>query len=504
MKAVIYIRVSTKEQAEEGYSLQAQREACMKYVGDHGWSFVNEYCDSGESARTANRPMFQKMLAEMIDQDVGIVLVHKLDRLARNIEDYAAVRARFRAAGVQLVSVSENLEATASGKLVEGIMASLSEFYSNNLSVEVKKGLDAKVKSGGYPHKAPFGYKNVRVETLGRSEAVIVPDAELAPLVSTMFSLYASDNFTLSELHDEMLFRGLPVKSRGGIDNILKNPVYTGRILWKGTMYDGNHEALVSLGTFKKVQEVLKKNDVSGGNGRMWKYSHHLKGSLTCGTCGAGLSFMLAKNKMYGYFFCLGKHRKRTECGEPYTPVDSIEAQINELFRGIKIPDEYYGEVVKELETEIRVREKDKAGSAKFLSKKLDRLAKKREKLLELWYAEMLDLHKFKIEQEKIDDEMKAVSRELDLETDELHEARDVLDVAVKLAKNVGRSFEKADPNIKRLWIEACFEEICVSGKEISSFTYRAPFDRLVEPGEGPTLTPGSNKKLWLTHLDSN
>ena len=468
--------------------MPAQREACMRYIDDHKWSFINEYCDAGESARTANRPAFQKMLKDMVVDEIDVVVLHKLDRLARNIEDYAAVRAQFRRAGVELVSVSENLEASASGKLVEGILASLSEWYSNNLSTEVKKGLNAKVKAGGYPHKAPIGYKNVRVEGNGRNEAVIVPDEAVAPLVAKAFELYASGEYTLTELHEEMHSRGLPV-SRSGLALFLKNPVFTGRIAWKGAIVDGNHEAIVSLRDFTKVQQLLDLNNTAGD--RSWKYAHYLKGGpLKCGTCGSQLSYMIVKRKNAEYMFCLGRHQKRTGCEEPYAPLASLESQVGELFRQIKIPRRFYEEIRQELETQIALREENRAGATLMLGKRLQALSKKREKLLQLWYEDAIDLAKFKSEQERIDVEMTALSQELELETDDLHQTRDVLDMAVKLAKNVGRSFEKATPEVKKLWLRAFFEEIRVSDRQISGIKYRPPFDGLLGSSDTPWIGP--------------
>ena len=126
MRAVIYLRVSTKEQAEEGYSIPAQAEACRRFVADQGWDLADEYVERGESARTADRPQLQAMLARLAeDPSIDCLVVHKLDRLARNLEDHAAIRAALRKAGVQLHSVTESLEDSASGKLVEGILASI-------------------------------------------------------------------------------------------------------------------------------------------------------------------------------------------------------------------------------------------------------------------------------------------------------------------------------------------------------------------------------------------
>lgn len=136
MRCVIYRRVSTREQAEkgegtEGFSIPAQREACARRIADAGWSITDEYADRGESARTADRPALKALLARIAeDRDVDAVVVHKLDRLARNMEDHVAIRALLRQRGVALVSVTENLEESASGRLVEGIHALMAEFYS--------------------------------------------------------------------------------------------------------------------------------------------------------------------------------------------------------------------------------------------------------------------------------------------------------------------------------------------------------------------------------------
>ena len=128
MNCVIYLRVSTKEQTQtnesEGYSIAAQREACLKLIQEKGWKFIDEYADRGESARNAHRPSLQLMLSRIKkEKDVNAVVVHKIDRLARNMEDHVAIKAILKRAKVQLVSVVENIEDSASGRLVEGMHA---------------------------------------------------------------------------------------------------------------------------------------------------------------------------------------------------------------------------------------------------------------------------------------------------------------------------------------------------------------------------------------------
>ncbi len=190
MNCLIYLRVSTKEQAEGGYSIAAQREACISYIADKGLNLVGEFSDRGESARSVDRPGLQEMLAKIKDDSsIDAVVVHKLDRLARNIEDHAGIRAMFRSNKIQLISVSENLEDSASGKLVEGILAAIAEFYSANLAGEVKKGMRQKAREGGWPARAPFGYQNIRDKN---GTAQVTPEAAEAEVVKEVFRLYAT------------------------------------------------------------------------------------------------------------------------------------------------------------------------------------------------------------------------------------------------------------------------------------------------------------------------
>src|SRR5207245_8227834 len=162
-RAVVYVRVSSKEQAETGYSMDAQKEACLRYVADRGWELGGVFTDRGESARTADRPEFQSMLDQLdADRSIKVVLVHQLDRFARNIEDHVLVKARLRKLGVRLLSVVEGFDESPSGQLIEGVMAAVAAWYSQNLGQETKKGLVEKVRAGWWPTKAPVGYLNVR------------------------------------------------------------------------------------------------------------------------------------------------------------------------------------------------------------------------------------------------------------------------------------------------------------------------------------------------------
>ena len=309
MDAVIYLRVSTKEQAAkdesgEGYSIPAQREACLRHIADRGWNLAGEFTDAGESARTADRPMLKGLLRRVADGGNGAVVVHKIDRLARSMEDHVAIRAAFRRAGVQLVSVTENIEETASGRLVEGIHALMAEFYSANLAGEIRKGMTQKAKMGGWPTKAPIGYLNAREKISCKEIAKVVLDPERALLVRELFRLYSTGAYSLAQLQATMHAKGLtsPYARRPGapvsvskLAEMLANPFYVGVVQWDGVRYPGQHKPLVPRSLFDRVQQTLRSRDVAGVRER--RHEHYLKGLLHCGECGRRLSLTLRQGQ---------------------------------------------------------------------------------------------------------------------------------------------------------------------------------------------------------------
>jgi site-specific DNA recombinase len=256
---VSYLRVSTKEQATkggeaEGYSIPAQREANRRKAESMGVVIVKEFIDAGESAKSADRPDLQRMLKFIAEDPVDYVFVHKVDRLARNRVDDVEITMAIKKSGATLVSATENIDETPSGMLLHGIMSSIAEFYSRNLATEVHKGMSQKAKTGGTPGKAPLGYRNVgRFTSEGREERTVELDPERAELIAWAFTAFASGDWTLRSLADELEARGLttrrtpklPAKpvAPNVLHNILTNPYYRGEVTYKGVAHPGRHVA---------------------------------------------------------------------------------------------------------------------------------------------------------------------------------------------------------------------------------------------------------------------
>ena len=496
MRCVIYLRVSTKEQAEkdlteEGFSIAAQREACVRRVRDEGWELVDEYVDKGESARSADRPRLRAMLARIAeDGDVEAVVVHKVDRLARNMEDHIAIRALLRRRGVALVSVTENLDESASGRLVEGIHALMAEFYSANLAAEVRKGMGQKAKLGGYPHKAPLGYLNVREPIGGRQVAHIVADPERAPLVRIAFELYATGEWTIERLAEEMAHRGLRNRGRdgrypakavtvSGMAHLLAHRAYVGTVEWDGVAYEGSHEPLVERATFDRVQELLASRAMRGTRER--RHHHYLKGLLVSGVCGRRLSIQHSKGT-YTYFYCLGQKDRRngTGCRERYVTADHLEAEVEDLYGRIEVPSDWADGLREAIAQEVASRHDDTTAERELLATQRERLESERYKLMEAYYATAIDVTMLRREQERIGAELRSIESRERILDGSLDDWQEVMDLAVRFSIRCATAYRRAGDRTRRLLNAAVLDEVRVRDGHVVDAAYKEPFDVLL------------------------
>jgi DNA invertase Pin-like site-specific DNA recombinase len=207
------------------------------------------------------------MLARLTsERDVDFVIVHKVDRLARNRADDVDINLQIKKTGARLVSVAENIDETPSGILLHGIMSDIAEFYSRNLATEIIKGMSQKAKKGGWPHRAPIGYLNHQDLSEGSNRRWIEVDPARAPLVVWAFEAYASGEYTLRQLADALESKGLSTRttrtrpskplSVSRVQAMLRNRFYVGMFTWNDVEYAGRHQPLVSVELFARVQAL--------------------------------------------------------------------------------------------------------------------------------------------------------------------------------------------------------------------------------------------------------
>jgi hypothetical protein len=349
-----------------------------------------------------------------------------------------------------------------------------------------------KAKLGGYPHKAPLGYLNVREPIGGRQVAHIILDAERAPLVRTAFELYATGEWTIERLAHEMADRGLRNRGRAdyvtkaltvsGLATLLANPAYTGIVEWDGVQYPGLHEPLVNRATFDNVQELLGARTARGTRER--RHHHYLKGVLTCGVCGRRLSIQRSKGT-YTYFYCLGQKDRRngTGCQERYVSADQLEAEMEALYERIQVPSGWAQGLKEAVAREVADCSQDSQAERQLLEAQRERAETERFKLMEAYYANAIDITMLRHEQERIGAELRTIESRMSTLNATLDEWQEVMDIALRFATTCALAYQRAGDRSRKLFNSAVLERVLVRDGHIAEAEYKEPFDGLfVEP----------------------
>lgn len=339
-KAVIYVRVSSKEQEREGYSIPAQKKFLHDYAHNKSLKVVKVFEES-ESAKIAGRTNFKSMLQYLKEHpDVCHILVEKTDRLYRNLQDYIVFDpATWPHLQIHLAKENEILsqESKSHQKFIHGIKVLIAKNYSDNLSEEARKGMTEKASQGLYPSCAPIGYIN------NKTLHTIEQDPQKAHLIKKGFELASSGQHSLSNLKKILYTHGLRSArakneiSKSQLQRILSNPIYYGDFIWKGQYYKGNHKPIVTKQLFDKVQEQMGFVKRS----KMTKYNFAFMNTMTCGHCGCAITAQEKRKKSgrtYVYYHCTSG---KGDCeGVTYIREEKLENWFTEALIKIQIPDE--------------------------------------------------------------------------------------------------------------------------------------------------------------------
>jgi DNA invertase Pin-like site-specific DNA recombinase len=497
---VAYFRVSTVDQAntsydEDGFSIQAQRDYCQRKAAELGVQLVDEYVDRGKSARTADRPALQAMLTRIKeDTDIQYVFVHKLDRLARNRQDDVQIGLLFAKSGVRLVSCTENIDDSPSGRLVHGIMADIAEWYSANLSEEAQKGMRKKVEHGGTPGNVPIGYVNERhkIVDLGKDIGVVRVHEIYGPIVTECFKRYDSGHYTVDEVaayaNDEGLrlaaTRRLPERplTATHLQRLLHNRYYTGKVIFAGVEYPGEHPPLIDEATFARVEALLEARNRNKDKSR--KRPHHLKGILCCARCGRRLGITVptkrASGLTYPYFYCLGRQTDKNSCPQRYVPIGDIEDAMRAYWATIQIP----ADQIHTLRTSILASfaGKHEQGQAEVAAARrtITALEQRRKKAKAAYYADGLTLDEFTAEQELIRRGIHTAEQRIATWSIELASITQALDAALALMAHPQALYETLPDGLKSILVNTVFEKVWVLDSAVGGSELTEPFAELL------------------------
>lgn len=314
-KVAIYIRVSTREQAEKGYSIEAQQEKLINYCKAKDWNIYDIYIDGGFSGSNIDRPAMQKLLKNINNFD--IVLVYKLDRLSRSQKDTLyLIEEKLLPNDVDFVSLQETLDTTSAfGRAMIGILSVFAQLERETITERSRLGRLQRAKKGLWSGGGndPTGY-DYDIE----KQKLIINEYE-AMQVREIFDLYLSGK-GINAINNVMIDKGYTVKGRkwntttdGRVKKILKNELYIGKINFKDELFKGIHEPIISEEDFKSVQSIFARRKKKFKNYNRGKYL--LTGVVYCGECGDGYMVNQVTNHKYNYnykyYSCNSKRRAK-------------------------------------------------------------------------------------------------------------------------------------------------------------------------------------------------
>ncbi|MCB9758162.1 MAG: recombinase family protein [Candidatus Omnitrophica bacterium] len=405
MKVALYARVSSEKQAEKDLSLPAQLKALREYALKRDWTIVHEYVDEAESARSADRPEFQNMIvaAKQKDRPFEAILVWKLNRFARNREDSIFYKSLLRKKGIQIISINENIEDNPTGRLLEGVIESMDEFYSLNLAQDTVRGMKENASRGFWNGgRIPYGYEKIKVE-VGKNlknKLKLLPNE--AEIVRRVFTLCLGGN-GLKEISKILNEKGLRRRTGdrwdiSGIAYMLKNETYTGAVLWKekrtGKIINtpGAHEAIISKEDFERVQELIKNRTRALVHPRALTSDHLLSTFLRCKKCGHTMAACGAKSGQYHYYTCVRYAKMGPDgCKQKLINANKLEAFIIKTLQARVLTQENIKKLLLMVNEEIDLFEKEFIIQIDLLKKQLSDRLDRRRKLYQVIEAGRLD-----------------------------------------------------------------------------------------------------------------
>ncbi len=383
-RAVVYVRVSSKEQEQGGYSLDAQQILLRDYASGHDLVIDREFVDV-ESARITGRTQFNEMLAYLKKHHASCrtILVEKTDRLSRNFKDCVALDELAPETHFVKEGVIYSPNSRSADKLMYGFRVLIAKNFIDNLSEETRKGMTAKAASGVYPSYAPVGYRNVDGPN---GKRIIVADPDTAPTITELFERFAAGEHSIKRLAAAFRTEGRCIRGRklntSLIHEILRKRIYTGTEFdWNGMTYPSAHEPLVTRDRWNRVQELLDAR--AENKTRKVKHEFAFAGLVRCGHCGCLMVGEIKKGR-YVYYHCTGN---RGKCPERFTRQEVLTDQFAGILRDLVIPQpvlDWLGDAVLESDrTEQGAREK----TVERLQKQCDQVKNR----IETMYMDKLD-----------------------------------------------------------------------------------------------------------------
>lgn len=418
IRAAIYARVSTAEQAEEGYSIDAQIDTVTRKCEQEGRQVIFKYIDRGVSGKSIkNRLFLQQLLIDAKEKKFDEVWVWKINRLARNHLDLLKIVDELNMQNIGFKSCSEAIDtSTPTGKLMMNVIGSIGEFERESIVENVKMGMKQRAKQGKWNGGQVLGYKSININGIENKTRLEIVDSE-ANIVEHIFQLYAEGR-GLKSLTNYINKLGYKTKkgnlfSINGVKEILMNPIYIGKIRYNRRenwsemrrrgmnknpiLVDGEHKAIISVELWERVQKLYSQR--SNKPTRIYSGSYPLTGLLKCPVCGSSMVAGRVKKKhkdgsfiIYRYYHCGAWRNKGTAaCRSNSVKADYVESFVFNKIQEVLNKENTLRDIVKRMNKSRRDVIKPIEDRLKEIEKINIDLENKRSRIFELYEEGIID-----------------------------------------------------------------------------------------------------------------
>lgn len=479
-------RVSSREQEREGFSLDVQEQALKHWAERNGGEIVELFRIAETASKTKERTTFKSMLsyARKHANQLDGVLFFKVDRAARNLFDYVELERLEEERGLEVIYITQPTENTPAGRMMRRTLANMAAFYTEQMALDIQDGIKRRVQNGLFPNRAPYGYRNVRVDGRGLIEI----DPRQAPRVKRIFELYVNHGHTLDSLIEQLDREGVVYSdtkrlfSRSVLHRILKNRSYIGEVPHQDGFVPGTHKPLVDRSTFSKTQSLLR--------GIIYR-SHELvfgSGLITCAHCGRAVSGerKTKKTKLgpkdYVYYFCT--HHKKPDHPPTRINEQKLDEQLLALFRQIRIDDEKIRDwFFQALRARVREGQQDCTDQVEELNRQLGFVRNQQDQLVNLRLLDEIESETFKRKSDELRDRCDEIKVKIEVADRYRAEQGEIAEKAFELSQTLESKWVGADYGAKRQILEIMCSNFSLDGVTLC-YTVNKPFDALLNSGD--------------------
>ena len=514
----LYARVSSDRQ-DVDLSIAAQLRALRDYAQKNGYIVFREYVDEAESGRIADRPEFRKMIDAAAKPSAPFreILVWKFSRFTRKREHAVAFKSMLRRKGVRVVSITEHADDTPTGKLMEAIIESVDEFYSENLAQEVTRGMrEAATRGFWISSVAPYGYNRVMVQDGPKKRPTLEPDPDASRIVKRIFDMAEAGSGMLvitNTLNDEGIAspRG-KLWGKTSVHGMLINEAYTGTLVWganakdkaEPVRVDKAFPAIVTKAQFSRVNKLMRSRAPKRSHPRRVGSTYLLSGLVKCKSCNRALSGQDAKSGQFAYYVCQSiMKRGKDACDTPRLNARRFEELVVGKIRSNILTEGSITDLVKVVDEEMD-------GIAREQRKRLqiieDELEDVKRKLDRIWHV----IETTDIEMADASDRIREHRERKERLEDSAEEARSILsqrraylddvNTIAAYAKDMRDFLNESELTERRAFIESFVKEIIVMpGDALMRYTVPMPDDSLI-PGRATEKVALNGSVLSTVH----